>query len=284
MSRLEGACGPPARPADFREAVMHPIGRSEAIRDHLRSYATVLVGESSLLLNALTSLLKETDFHVLATSNELEGVPILDVQPFDGVVLIIQGRQVESTLRQIQSFRTMYEHGRIAVLLDALRWEDTLPFLEAGTHACFPESVAPEVFIKSLEVVMLGESFVSAALPLERQTPQRAASAAEAVPVQFSPQEERILKNIADGDPNKVIARALGIADATVKVHVKNILRKLGVGNRTQAAIWATRHGLAHRPRPTIVAVDGKTVATDISAADDHQERIPKPQNDRLAP
>jgi two-component system nitrate/nitrite response regulator NarL len=233
----------------------------------------VLVGQSSLLLSALTGLLKETDFHVLATSNEVEGVHIPDVQPFDGIVLIIQGRQVESALRQIQSFRTMYEHGRIAVLLDvdALRWEDTRPFFEAGAHACFPESVAPEVFIKSLELIMLGESFVSAALPLERRTPQRAASA-EAVPVQLSPQEERILKNIADGDPNKVIARALGIADATVKVHVKNVLRKLGVGNRTQAAVWATRHGLAHRPRPTIVAVDGKTVAADTSLADDHQE------------
>jgi two-component system nitrate/nitrite response regulator NarL len=68
--------------------------------------------------------------------------------------------------------------------------------------------------------------------------------------VQLSPQEERILKNIADGDPNKVIARALGIADSTVKVHVKNILRKLGVGNRTQAATWATRHGLAHPTTP----------------------------------
>jgi two-component system nitrate/nitrite response regulator NarL len=42
------------------------------------------------------------------------------------------------------------------------------------------------------------------------------------------------------GDPNKVIARKLEITEATIKVHVKAILRKIGVANRTQAAMWAT--------------------------------------------
>jgi two-component system nitrate/nitrite response regulator NarL len=46
-----------------------------------------------------------------------------------------------------------------------------------------------------------------------------------------------------EGDSNKSIARKIGIADATVKVHVKAILRKLQVQNRTQAAIWAKNHG-----------------------------------------
>jgi two-component system nitrate/nitrite response regulator NarL len=44
------------------------------------------------------------------------------------------------------------------------------------------------------------------------------------------------------GTPNKVIARNLDITEATIKVHVKAILRKIGVANRTQAAMWATEH------------------------------------------
>ena len=61
----------------------------------------------------------------------------------------------------------------------------------------------------------------------------------------LSRRELQILKCLADGDSNKLIARDLGISDATVKVHVKNILRKISATNRTQAAIWALNSGLA---------------------------------------
>jgi two-component system nitrate/nitrite response regulator NarL len=53
----------------------------------------------------------------------------------------------------------------------------------------------------------------------------------------------RILDSLVEGDPNKIIARKIGAAEATVKVHVKSILRKLGVANRTQAAMWAMSSG-----------------------------------------
>lgn len=54
----------------------------------------------------------------------------------------------------------------------------------------------------------------------------------------LSSREEHILRRIGEGDPNKIIARKMGIAEGTVKVHVKAILRKIRVGNRTQADIW----------------------------------------------
>ena len=47
---------------------------------------------------------------------------------------------------------------------------------------------------------------------------------------------------LGEGSPNKVIARRLDIAEATVKVHIKSVLRKINVGNRTQAAIWMMNH------------------------------------------
>lgn len=60
----------------------------------------------------------------------------------------------------------------------------------------------------------------------------------------LSAREVDILRCLVDGEPNKVISRRLSIADATVKVHIKAILRKLRVRNRTQAAIWAVGRGL----------------------------------------
>jgi len=62
---------------------------------------------------------------------------------------------------------------------------------------------------------------------------------------QLSGREAAILKALVQGTPNKVIACRLCITEATVKVHVKAILRKIRAKNRTQAAIWALRHQLA---------------------------------------
>ena len=60
----------------------------------------------------------------------------------------------------------------------------------------------------------------------------------------LSHREQLILRHLSQGRPNKVIAQKVGIAEATVKVHVKSILSKIGVINRTQAAIWAMNNGL----------------------------------------
>jgi len=59
----------------------------------------------------------------------------------------------------------------------------------------------------------------------------------------LSSTEQVVLRYITGGAPNKIIARELRIAEATVKVHVKSILRKINVSNRTQAAMWAIRNG-----------------------------------------
>ena len=56
--------------------------------------------------------------------------------------------------------------------------------------------------------------------------------------------ENEVLKQLAFGLTNKEIARALGISYETVKEHVQHILRKVGVSDRTQAAVWAVRKGL----------------------------------------
>ena len=72
-----------------------------------------------------------------------------------------------------------------------------------------------------------------------------AASTAPSPIEQLSPRERDILRCIARGASNKEIARELGIAETTVKIHVQHVLRKLGFSSRVQAAVAATAHGLA---------------------------------------
>ena len=61
---------------------------------------------------------------------------------------------------------------------------------------------------------------------------------------QLSPRETEILGRLLNGDSNKHIARAFNLSEATVKVHMKSLLRKIGARNRTQAALWALRTGI----------------------------------------
>ena len=78
----------------------------------------------------------------------------------------------------------------------------------------------------------------------------------------LSEREEQILRDLVKGHPNKIIARKLDIAEATVKVHMKSVLRKIRVANRTQAAIWALENGYAvDRPHPELPRLEAVQLA-----------------------
>jgi two-component system nitrate/nitrite response regulator NarL len=118
--------------------------------------------------------------------------------------------------------------------------------------------------ILALELVVLGERFIPADVGLALLNAQPRGDevgfgiSAAAVPANdglggksLSGREAQILHLITQGAANKVIVRELGLAEATVKVHVKAILRKVKVSNRIQAAMWAQQH-LKGRPQEAI--------------------------------
>ena len=125
---------------------------------------------------------------------------------------------------------------------------------EAGVHGFCLSNCRREVFIKSLELVILGEAVLpsSFVLSITEQsgdhggllpaTEFRSHEGHGSGGRKLSVREAQILQCLKDGDPNKVIARKLNLSESTVKVHVKAILKKVGACNRTQAALWATRH------------------------------------------
>jgi two-component system nitrate/nitrite response regulator NarL len=103
---------------------------------------------------------------------------------------------------------------------------------------------------------MLGETFIASALVLTMldeasQAPESRGNMTSALmsandtaagAPNLSSREVEILRRLMEGESNKVIARKLAIAEATIKVHVKSVLRKVRVQNRTQAAMWAATH------------------------------------------
>jgi NarL family two-component system response regulator LiaR len=74
------------------------------------------------------------------------------------------------------------------------------------------------------------------------------AGGANAVSAALSPREREVLLLIGEGLENREIAERLEIGEKTVKTHVSNLLAKLGVSDRTRAAVWAWREGMVRRP------------------------------------
>jgi DNA-binding CsgD family transcriptional regulator len=120
---------------------------------------------------------------------------------------------------------------------------------EADSRELEPDDIAPlsglltydlsvAAFVQSLQLIDAGERVFPCSLALGRR-PQGPPPKPQSDAVHLSPREKEILSHLLAGHSNKLIARDLGIAEATVKVHLKSVLRKIGVKNRTQAAIWA---------------------------------------------
>jgi two-component system nitrate/nitrite response regulator NarL len=164
------------------------------------------------------------------------------------VLIVNSGSNAHSMATQIQAFRDQQPAGRVAVISDNYDLPLMLSAFRAGANAYFTNIIASDAFIKALELVMLGETIVPSELlsgvpdlAYQIEDPRdvhRVERRPDEALCKLSSREECILRFIAEGDPNKIIARKLDIADATVKVHVKAIFRKIGVQNRTQAAIW----------------------------------------------
>ena len=119
-----------------------------------------------------------------------------------------------------------------------------LPALEAGAAGYLLKDVEPQELADGVRRVHRGESLLHPAVAprvIREAVGPGTASTREAL----TPRELDVLRLLARGLPNKLIARELGIAERTVKTHVSSILAKLGVTDRTQAALYAVRERLA---------------------------------------
>jgi DNA-binding NarL/FixJ family response regulator len=235
-----------------------------------QSFATIIVGKSILLREGLARILRSANFRILASvscANELLPNELLPskLQPHQPLFLVVHtGDDFDAAVEQIELLRDQHPGSRIAIVADHYRLGELVSAFRAGANGYFVDIMTCDAFIKSLELVMMGETifppaFLSFVLDPEGTVLGEAAPRNEnnqAMPIRtknpFAPQlstrEKLILRCLIEGYSNKCIARKINIAEATVKVHVKAILRKIRVQNRTQAAIWGMNNGTLKRP------------------------------------
>ncbi|GAA3123797.1 response regulator transcription factor [Nonomuraea salmonea] len=131
---------------------------------------------------------------------------------------------------------------RVVVLTSVSDPADVGPAMRAGAAGFLYKDVDPQALVQAVRAVHGGQVLLAPeaagamlAMPGNGQAPG---------PVPLTEREREVLALIAAGRSNREIARSLAVAEKTVKTHVSNVLMKLGVQDRTQAALYAVRHGL----------------------------------------
>ena len=136
--------------------------------------------------------------------------------------------------RDDSDLRAALRGGAEGYLLKDMNPEDLVPALEAALRG---DNVVAKEMVGTLARIVQGQT---------NEPPRRSVAPLS----ELTPREMEILSHVAEGQSNKMIARALNITDGTVKLHVKAILRKLRVHSRVEAAVIAVEHGLGRKKPP----------------------------------
>jgi NarL family two-component system response regulator LiaR len=144
----------------------------------------------------------------------------------------------------LQRLRERAPATRVIVLTSFLDDDKVLPAVRAGAAGYLLKDVQPAELVRAIRMVDRGEALLHPAVAA-RVLREIAGDDTRAERNELlTPRELEVLALLAGGRANKAIARELGVAEKTVKTHVGNILGKLGLSDRTQAALYAVREGL----------------------------------------
>lgn len=151
--------------------------------------------------------------------------------------LVLPGMSGVEALRRL---RAGHPEVKVVVLTSFAGQDSVLPAIRAGVSGYLLKDVGPAELADALRTVHRGGAPLHPAVAATVMQ-----SVVDAVPDQLTPREHEVLRLVARGLSNRLIARELALSEKTVKAHVSAVLSKLGVADRTQAALYAVQHGLA---------------------------------------
>jgi NarL family two-component system response regulator LiaR len=201
----------------------------------------VLADDHAVVRQGLRTFLDlQDDIEVVAEATDGEEA-VAAAQALDPDVvlldLVMPGVDGLGALKRLREGR-----ARVVVLTSFGDDDKLFAALRAGAAGYLLKDVEPAELVKAIRSAVAGESPLSPAVAT--RVVEEVAHGGPAAPGELTPRELDVLALIARGRSNKLIARELGVAEKTVKTHVSHILAKLGVSDRTQAALYAVRQGL----------------------------------------
>jgi two-component system, NarL family, response regulator LiaR len=145
----------------------------------------------------------------------------------------------------MRALRERLPRARVIVLTSFLDDDMLLPALRAGAAGCLLKNAVPQEIARAVRAAHAGEALLDTVVGA--RVVEALAGRDDEPLDRLTPREREVLQLIGRGFPNKQIARELDVSERTVKTHVGHVLAKLGVADRTQAAVIAVRAGLVDR-------------------------------------
>jgi two-component system nitrate/nitrite response regulator NarL len=213
----------------------------------------LVVDDHNLFRRGLIALLSQhAGFQVVGEAGDAAEAQrrAADLQP--DVILLDNHLPGARGVDALPGMREAAPHSRILMLTVSEDEDDLAAALRHGAHGYLLKTTECEELFSAIERCLRGESVLSPAMTAKlvsvfrgsvREVPAAPPTEADAL----SPRELEVLGELSRGASNKEIARVLSIAEATVKIHVQNILRKLNLSSRVQAAVFASERGLGAR-------------------------------------
>ncbi|NQY25545.1 MAG: response regulator transcription factor [Piscirickettsiaceae bacterium] len=208
----------------------------------------LLVDDHSLFRSGIKSLLEsQDDFDVVGEANDgLEGVKRAK-QLMPDIVLLDLHMPGTSGLEALQMLTEDMPEIAVLMLTVSEDGQDLMQALQNGARGYLLKNIEIDFLVDSIRRAVDGESVMSlqmSSVLLEAVRKPIIEKKFKKENIHLTPRESEIIIMLAQGESNKSIARILGLAESTVKIHVQGILRKLKITSRVQAAVYAVEHGL----------------------------------------
>ncbi len=212
----------------------------------------LLIDDHALFRVGLEGLLERRGIKVVAAVGEpLGGVELVEAHSPDVVLLDLRMPDM-SGIEVLRQFTREYPDLPVVMLTTSSDEADLAECLKSGARGYLLKDMEPDDLVVALQDIVGGKTVVAPGLTgalanLVKHGHQGERREPAAPFNELTPREMEILCHLSEGQSNKVIARNLNISDGTVKLHVKAILRKLGVHSRVEAAVMAVEKGLCSK-------------------------------------
>lgn len=199
----------------------------------------LLIDDHPMLRTGVKQLISMApDIQVIGeASNGAQGIELAESLDPDLILLDLNMPGMNG-LETLDKLREKSLSGRVVVFSVSNHEEDVVTALKRGADGYLLKDMEPEDLLKALQQAAAGEMVLSEALTPVLAASLRQPRTSDRDISQLTPRERDILKLIAQGLPNKMIARRLDITESTVKVHVKHMLKKMKLKSRVEAAVW----------------------------------------------
>ena len=201
----------------------------------------LVVDDHAVVRAGLTQVAEAApDIEVCCTAENGEQAVRAAVEAQPDVVLMDLSMPVMDGVEATRRIAAEAPEVRVVALTSFSDQARILSVLDAGAVGYLLKDAEPVDLLAGIRAAARGES------PLDPKAASAVLRARESArpSEELSRREREVLELVGRGLPNKLIARELGLSEKTVKAHLTNVFRRIGVFDRTQAALWAQRHGI----------------------------------------